>query len=159
MDQPLHANGFSATQLLLPGLIELGNNFLRFLLVTWDQVRVWTFSSFSNFSSLIISPSSSFLPWVSRWPPHWPGWRYDHGGWWWTQRDWTGPRARGRDSFLSWRWSLWRDHPFDWQPGDYSQSSCNRTGLPEREALRGREQGRKEGKDRTREGRSRRRVI
>lgn len=32
-DKPLHADGLSTTQLLLPGLIELSNDFLSFLLV------------------------------------------------------------------------------------------------------------------------------
>lgn len=90
-----------------------------------------------------------FLPWASRWPPRWPGWRCGRGGWRWTRRDWTGPRARVRDSFLSWHWTLRRDHPFDWQPGDCSQNSCNRTGLPEREASHG-----KWAKERRKEGRT-----
>lgn len=32
LDQPVHADGLGTTQLLLPGLIELGNDFLCFLL-------------------------------------------------------------------------------------------------------------------------------
>lgn len=97
-------------------------------------------------------------PWVFRLPPHWPGWRRGRGGCWWTQRDWTGPTARGRDSSLSWHWSLWRDHPFDWQPDDCSQSSCNRTGLPEREVLHGSEPGRGQT-DGRKEGGSERNII
>lgn len=33
------------------------------------------------------------------------------------------------DSSLSWHWSLWKDHPFDLQPGDYLHLSCNWTNL------------------------------
>lgn len=111
----------------------------------------------SNSTCWIVS-ISFLLPWVSQWPLHWQGWRCDHGGCWWTQHDWTGRRARETGSFLSWRWTLWRDHPFDRQPGDYSQSSCNRTGLPERER-RCMEESKEGRKDRRGEGRSRRRVI
>ena len=101
-----------------------------------------------------------FLPWASRWPPRWPGWRCGRGGWRWTRRDWTGPRARATDSFLSWHWTLRRDHPFDWQPGDYLRNSCNRTGLPEREASHGKwAKERKEGQTDGRKVGSRRQVI
>lgn len=164
LDQPLHANGLSTTQLLLPGLIELCDDFLSFLLMKFKIVVNSSHSPYfmptSTYLTSHFPTQHPFLPWASRWPPRWPGWRCDRGGCWWTRHDWTVPRAKERGSYPSWRWSLWRDHPFDWQPGDYSQSSCNRTGLPEREALRGRKQGRKEGrKDRRREGRSRRQVI
>lgn len=95
------------------------------------------------------------LPWASQWPPHWPGWRCGRGGCWLTRLGWTAPTARARDSSLSLHWTLQRDHPFDWQPGDCSQSSCNRTGLPEREAWEwggqtdGRAGGRRGGKEQT----------
>lgn len=137
MDRPFHAYCLCTTQFLFPCLIELSNNFLCFLLMQKEAIltlRILTvmFISVLCLWTTSLWGNSSTLPWVFLWSPRWLGCRCDRGGCWWRQHGWTGPKVREMGSFLSLHWSLWRDHPFDWQPGDYSQSSCNRTGLPER---------------------------
>ena len=63
LDQPLHADGLSTTQLLLPGLIELGNDFLRFLLVKLGEIsKNCTHLSWNYWLCSFLDLSSAFPP-------------------------------------------------------------------------------------------------